>query len=523
MRICKKNDYFSKINGIGIFACFVIVAFVAAMFFTPIKKSDADTATVDTGTFTASIANGGTATIDVSPTSSQAVYNGTDVITYTNTCPHGFSVALSSASDNTSLVRAGNDSYINTIPTISTNGSLADNTWGFSTNNGTTYSAIPPLSNPVAILETTSATTNATNLNVIYGVKIDNTLPSGGYSNDVVYTLSVKPECVKYEIVWDFGDGAAASGVEYPDSLDYGEEINLQTFNPTRNGYRFLGWSNGVQTFPPETSLADINENSISPVYLTAQWEKIIYPLTQLTYMQDVTSESCEITPRGTTVTLTDSRDNNTYTVTKLNDDRCWMTQNLRLINKTITPNDSDITSNFTIPSTIATSNWSSNNLASAKVYDTGNREYGVYYNYYAATAGTGMVLKNKYYEWAPADSIYTICPKGWRLPTGEYGGEYDSLFTAYSVSNGAADSASIFEAAPFNWAYAGFIDQRSSFNIVSQGSYGVFWTSKKASSYEQSPLPATISNTEYEHTARIFSYSHQNPQSGYSIRCIAR
>ena len=522
MSISKNSDYFSKANKIGIFSCFIIVAFVATMFFSPVRKGDADTATVDTGTFTASIANSGTATINVSPPSSQAVYNGTDVITYTNTCPHGFSVALSSASDNTSLVRAGNDSYINTIPTISTNGSLTDNTWGFSTNNGTTYSAIPPLSNPVAILETTSATTNATNLNVIYGVKIDNTLPSGGYSNDVVYTLSVKPECVKYEIVWDFGDGTAASGVEYPDSLDYGEEINLRTFNPTRNGYRFLGWSNGVQTFPPETSLADINENSISPVYLTAQWEKIIYPLTQLTYMQDVTSESCEITPRGTTVTLTDSRDNNTYTVTKLDDDRCWMTQNLRLINKTITPNDSDVTSNFTIPSTIATSNWSSNNLASAKVYDTGNREYGVYYNYYAATAGTGMVLKNKYYEWASADSIYTICPKGWRLPTHGNNGEYSSMLAAYSINNSVADSAYILEAEPFNWAYSGLIDARSSFNIYGQGTDGVWWVSRSSlSTNESSPLPASISTQD--HKARPYNYSWQNPQSGYSIRCIAR
>jgi hypothetical protein len=71
---------------------------------------------------------------------------------------------MSSASENTSLTRSGSDSGIKTIPTISSGTALADNTWGFSKDNGSTYNAIPALANPATIIDTTSATTTAANL-----------------------------------------------------------------------------------------------------------------------------------------------------------------------------------------------------------------------------------------------------------------------------------------------------------------------------------------------------------------------
>lgn len=49
--------------------------------------------------------------------------------------------------------------------------------------------------------------------------------------------------------------------------------------------------------------------------------------------MQDMTSEICNnvtVPSEQSTATLVDTRDNNTYTVAKLKDGKCWMTQNLR-------------------------------------------------------------------------------------------------------------------------------------------------------------------------------------------------
>ena len=532
MRICKESDSFSKVNRIGIFAYSIIVAFVVAMFFAPTKKSDAGTATVDTGTYSASIANSGAAAINIAPTDSQAIYSETDVITYTNTCPHGFSVTLSSTSENTGLVRTSDDSYVNTIPTISTNGSLTDNTWGFSVNNGTTYNKIPPLSNPVSILETFSATINATNLGVVYGVKIDNSLPSGVYVNDVVYTLLIKPECVRYEIVWNFDDGSAASGVSYPDSLGYGEEINLQSYIPTRSGYRFLGWSNGVQTFPPETSLADINENSVSPVYLTAQWEINRVGIHAISKMQDMTTEICEetTTPTNTTTThdtdgshhgdenyvpstiLKDIRDNNTYTVKKLADGKCWMTQNLRISGKTVYSSDTDLeegVESFAIPDS-STVGFHANYQYINNVYVDSN--YGGYYTYSVAGAGT-------IHDTEPGTGLSgvlgsSICPKNWRLPSGS---KTNALNDFYNLAR-QYGSVTLMKGVP------NFTGSTSVYSgRVRPASDGSEWWSDTYSKPSSSSSAYASGSVLYIYSNSMFFSNAEGGYSGVPIRCIAR
>lgn len=68
-------------------------------------------------------------------------------------------------------------------------------------------------------------------------------------------------------------------------------------------------------------------------------------------YMQNWTG--CDNLQLEHTITLTDIRDNNTYTVAKLKDGKCWMTQNLRIGGSTtmeLTPEDTDIGQNYTLP-----------------------------------------------------------------------------------------------------------------------------------------------------------------------------
>ena len=415
MRICKKNDYFSKINGIGIFACFVIVAFVAAMFFTPIKKSDANTVAVDTGTYSASIANSGTVAINVAPTSNQTIYNGTDVITYTNTCPHGFNVTLSSASEVTDLIRAGDDPYTKTISTIESNGSLTNNTWGFSIDDGTTYNAIPSLLNPTKLLEISSATTNATNLNVVYGVKINSDLPSGEYHNDIIYTLTISSQCLTYNVVWDFNGGTAADGATYPSAVGHGQLINLMPLIPTKQGSVFTGWANGETVFGPESENTDINPDELSSVTLVAQWEEV-------EPMQDFDASTMAM---GDSKKVVDIRDNETYTIKKLADEKVWMTENLRIINKTMDSTDSDMESGtFAIPESDMSFSETELNTTKETLAAYVDPEVGGYYSWYTATAGTGV--DGRVYGEAPS----SICPKGWHMPTKN---EYSTLYDNYN------------------------------------------------------------------------------------------
>ncbi|MBQ6127710.1 hypothetical protein IJI69_03405, partial [Candidatus Saccharibacteria bacterium] len=137
------------------------------------------------------------------------------------------------------------------------------------------------------------------------------------------------------------------------------------------------------------------------------------------------------------TTTLTDSRGGTTrtYQVKKLADGKCWMTENLRLIGSfTPTSSDSDVASGSTFVLTASNSGtWCTTQTQAcydqSMVLDSGRDDYGAYYNWYAATAGTGT------YSVSSGNASGSICPKGWRLPTGGSGGEYQVLYTKYNSS----------------------------------------------------------------------------------------
>ena len=125
--------------------------------------------------------------------------------------------------------------------------------------------------------------------------------------------------------------------------------------------------------------------------------------------MQEMRPGICYNMKIGDSATLTDIRDNNAYTIAKLSDGKCWMTQNLRIVDKEITPEDSDVTENFTIPVS-KTTGFSDDNVAN--VYYSGNTTYGSYYSWFAATASTGKASTSN------TDAKSSICPKNWKLPT---------------------------------------------------------------------------------------------------------
>lgn len=196
-------------------------------------------------------------------------------------------------------------------------------------------------------------------------------------------------------------------------------------------------------------------------------------------------------------VVLMDSRDGNEYTIKKLADGNCWMTENLRLIDKTISGADSNLPAGevFTIPKSKITG-FESYNIALAYLDET----YGGYYNFYTATGGWGTGSLNE--GTAPQD----ICPKGWRLPTGGEGGEFETLYGYYN-------SLELLQGEP-NFVFSGFI---KSDGKISEAEFAGYFRSSVIQSYWRAHN--LIINNNGSIGATSFTYK----TGGEAIRCLAK
>ena len=315
-----------------------------------------------------------------------------------------------------------------------TSNNMQNNTWGYSLNN-TDFKSIPKKTEQVKLKDLNAYPTPAERTQSIYfGVKADTTLPSGTYEKDVVFT--------------------AVAHANPPHLRGIFTISNMQQMNPNICK---------ATTTPNKTATALDTDGSHhgDPNYVP-------------------------------TKTLTDTRDNNTYTVSKLADGKCWMTQNLRIINKTITPADSDVTTSYTIPAS---------SIAGFSAYDTSNAYVdsdGGFYTWYAATAGTGTQSMSS------GNTTVSICPKGWRLPTGGNNGEFKILYDNYN-------SSSALRSNPVNLTLSGGV---SSSSRGTQGSIGFYWSS--------TVLSSSLASRLYLDTSNVYPVSKYNKHDGYSVRCIA-
>ena len=504
------------------------LSFMIFQLFSPIVSSNAETentAKVSTPAGTISLATEDNVTINITPTPTQKIYSKTTALKITNSCKKGATITLSTNKSHNNLERQGTDTLTKTIASIATTGNLTDNSWGYTLDN-TNYSKVPTKDQaPATIYNTNTATTSTTtpeNLNLTYAVKTDDTIPSGTYTNDLVYTVNVKPECLQYTLKFNLNNGTGKPGAIYTDrQLSYGTKVNLSDFTPTRTDYEFMGWI--ATTNNPATSAVtyndganvDINPTNADEITLTAKWKLKPKGIYTISNMQQMNLNICKAntTPLATattldtdgshhgdpnyvpTVTLTDTRDNNIYTVSKLADGRCWMTKNLRIAGKTITPADSNVTANYTIPAS-SISGFSSHDTSNAYVDNDGG-----FYTWYTATAGTGTQTLSTQGQ----NTTASICPKGWRLPTSGGDGEFQVLYNNYN-------SSSVLRSNPVNLILSGSVSFSSHGN---QGSYGFYWSSTVYSSNNAYGLGLNTSNVN---PALNGSYKYY----GLSVRCIA-
>ena len=251
-------------------------------------------------------------------------------------------------------------------------------------------------------------------------------------------------------------------------------------------------------------------------------------PEVPLVAMQDFTSAQCNaLTPynnttdtNGDIVELTDSRGGTTqtYEVARFGN-ACWMITNLKLGSTTsditLTPSDSDVAANFTLPKLITSgaTNYDTPQAIGPIPSDPGN--YGYLYNFPAATAGESRTS-------LPATggkAAHSICPAGWKLPTG--GGaagvsdfsKLDQVFGGSGVYQSSGPSIPKWQpGGPFKGALSGY--WVSSF--ATQGSYGGLW------SRSANPSVADVAfNASFGSSYVYPGAGNYNRINGLGVRCL--
>ena len=311
----------------------------------------------------------------------------------------------------------------------------------------------------------------------------------GNYYTNKYYSRAVR--CVHPgAITINFNGNGATGGSTQSQMIETGTSQNLNSNGFTRTGYKFTGWNTtaggtGTSYNNGASYSAPANPSSYT-ITLYAQWEpEFTNLLTQATYMQDLTAAQCSGSSDGATATLKDRRDNNSYTIAKINGN-CWMTQNLRIAGgTTLTSTYSNVSSSYTIPTTDLTSG---NSYTDGRIHNSGNSTYGYWYNFCAASAGTNCQDSIKY------DTTYDICPKGWRLPTrSEFSGiTGTSYISAFSPITG------------------GYYMGGSLSNI----STGFWWSATAFASNNQH-------NLRYNGSSLYTSISGSGNDFGFYVRCI--
>ena len=300
-----------------------------------------------------------------------------------------------------------------------------------------------------------------------------------------------------------------------------------------------------------------------------------ITSLTELTYMQDMTSDICATSQVNDTTRLIDRRDGKYYWVAKLKDGNCWMTQNLDfdIPAEGLTPDTSDVTTAWDSSSTYppqATSTTIFNNSDVTGTYswdpcmyvnsDPGNYvpcnndsttmtscekwinvgsmtamteentssgtisgdEYDAHYlvgNFYqwnAATAGSGGATQS------PSDSQIvnageSICPHGWRLPfCGESynnaSGSFYNLLNQYGLINSYNSTAIVSPPLYFNTA-----GNAGGGRLAFSGNYGTYWSSSANTSISS----AYRLIFEGFYAVYVTPSSSSSRYTGSSVRCM--
>ena len=358
---------------------------------------------------------------------------GKQTVNVTTNAPGGYQLYVQT-SGNLAGAKEGTATSDSIAALPSNNAALDMNTWGYTktTPNEDANTAADqtiwntPPSTITQVDATSSAATSGRDTDIYYGIKADNTLSGDNYSGTITYTtiandattdtlLSVSPTS---------GNAGTATQITITTSLmTTSSGISASDISATVGSYScssiaITSTSPLIFTCNTSTSLTAGTYTvtaTISKYGKTYTKTSAYTAITPKEYMQDFTTSKCnELTqwanvdnPSGTTKTLYDSRDEKPYSIRRLADGHCWMVSNLAIIDTTIYSSSSDSSGSFTIPA-------SGVSAGGGKYTRNGSGNYGPYYSWEVATAGTGSSI------YGDNSTNYSICPKKWKLPLGD-------------------------------------------------------------------------------------------------------
>lgn len=228
--------------------------------------------------------------------------------------------------------------------------------------------------------------------------------------------------------------------------------------------------------------------------------------------LQTITSANCPTTR----IRAVDARDNHTYWVQQMADGKCWMLTNLGYAGggtdtygdvKTLANGGSDAAT-YLLPTYYAPASTTNFVLepTDPSTSTTGTGHYGYLYNWCAAMGGQTSTSACANATTPAPDTTISVCPAGWRLPTGNTTGEFATFNTI--VNSGAANDTDLRS----NW-----FGQRSgtrSSGFGGQGTYGVYWSATRYSS-------GTNAYNLYISSSTVNAANYTAKSTGAAVRCI--
>ena len=492
----------------------------------------------------------------------------------------GYELYMTSVGNSTVLTRTaaigGTTPTIATLSSATSEASFPANRWGYKLSSDANYQPFTydTTADPAGILvssETVAVNPEDTEETITFGAKVDTNQAYGTYELGLVFTAVARP--TTQDFIINFDSAAGVSSVAVKTGSATGTTVGTVTTSggtvaglgnnatyylvPTfAEGYKFSAWANdsgsvgtlgtagadGVVTYTvgDQVEVGDINS-----VTLASELDKI--------YMQTMVASQCVTT--GPT-TVTDSRDDKEYTVQRLADGKCWMTSNLNLAGGTaLYSDDSNVPATgytkasgnayYTLPASQTITSGTSlpesafSDNSTAYVFNTGNettsqsdctssKPCNSYYSWLAATAGgkdaSGSAVTSNGYNTA-----YSICPKGWRLPTSTTSnasattspnwktGDWYALATAY----GADLSSQHYQNAATFYNNAG---PGTTPNILLAGSYysGSFRNGGSSGAYWSATSSSNTNGYDlYFYSGSVYSADGSSRRYGFSVRCV--
>jgi len=230
-------------------------------------------------------------------------------------------------------------------------------------------------------------------------------------------------------------------------------------------------------------------------------------------YIQTITAASCP----STRTQVQDARDGHTYWIQKLADNKCWMLTNLGYAGsgtntysdtKTLTDGTGGSTT-YTVASyyvTPSTTNFTTEPTAPS-TSTTGTGQYGYLYNFCGANGGQTGNGACSSTDSTVVNTTISICPAGWRLPTGN-GGEFGALNTAINGGSTTTDAGLI--GTPWLAQRGGLWSS----GFLLQGSSGYYWSSTQFSA--SSAYYLVFSSTG------VYPANSNIRYNGFAVRCVA-